>query len=270
MHATSSEMLDQQGYCIVNSSEVRDLIQDIKHEIDEIGRYFVSPSFCLPEYDRESLTPSKQSLLYDRLPYLASLHRLSGSICIQEMVKSLGIQLPILMRCCNIRLDPPQDYKHLFKWHQDSIYLLGSKNAITLWIPFGKVDSKHGTIQVLPKSHLHGILPFRRISDKQALPNIQLLQRDIELDCDISTFGEPVTIEADLGDVVIFDQSLLHRSLPNLSSQVRLSAQIRISDLKCPVYQKNNFPNGDKTNIMHVDYPSAVPYLNKVAMSQDR
>jgi len=152
-----------------------------------------------------------------------------------------------------MRLDKPHDDRHLFAWHQDSVYLFGSVNAITVWVPLQDVDLDHGTIQVIPGSHRSGLLPFKRISDKVIAPYVPMLQRDISLANSVT--GEQVTIEAKRGDIVVFKQMLLHRSTANLRDQIRWTAQLRITDLSDPDYLRQRFPTGDKTNIFFVDYP---------------
>lgn len=199
------------------------------------------------------MTAEQQSLLYDRLKYLPALSCMSGSPAIRSMSRKLGLQHPSLMGCCNMRLDKPQDTRHLFAWHQDTVYLLGSVNAITVWIPLQDVDLFHGTIQVIAGSHRRGLAPFKRISDKVIAPYVPMLQRDISLAEEVAE--QPVTIEAKRGDLVVFKQMLLHRSTPNLSDQIRWTVQLRITDLAEPDYRRQRFPTGDKTNIFYVDYP---------------
>ena len=178
---------------------------------------------------------------------------MSGSPAIHALCRDLGLKHPSLMGCCNMRLDRPQDEKHLFAWHQDTVYLLGSVNAVTVWVPLQDVDLHHGTIQVIPGSHKRGLHPFRRISTKVIAPYVPFLQRDIELDGAVA--DEAVTIEAKRGDVIVFKQMLLHRSTPNLSNQIRWTTQLRVTDLSDPEYRRQHFPTGDRTNVFYVDYP---------------
>ena len=152
------------------------------------------------------MTPAQQSLLYDRLKYLPALSRLSASKSVLGFCKELGLGMPSLMGSSNMRLDKPGDDRHLFAWHQDTLYLLGSTNAVTIG-PARQRELIRGTIQVIPGSHKLGILPFKRISDKPILKNLPFLQRDLALDVDVSE--EPHTMIATRGDVVVFKQMLL-------------------------------------------------------------
>lgn len=234
-------------------------LDELQAQLDALGRLIVGPQFSATRYAdyRELLTAQSQSLLYDRLKYLPALSRMSGSEAVRELCLTLGLGLPSLMGCCNMRLDKPGDTQHLFEWHQDTVYLLGSTNALTLWVPLQDVDLQHGTIQVIPGSHKQGIYPFRKISDKLVAPYVPLLQRDISLDYAVTQ--APQTIEARRGDLVVFKQMLLHRSTPNLSQQVRWTAQLRVTDLGEAEHRRQGYPTGDRSNIFHVDYPGFKP-----------
>lgn len=244
----------QDGYVVLrNFFGPQSVLDEIQQEIESIGRMVAGPEFEFTRFDRGFITAEKQSMLYDRLHYLPSLSRLSGSVALLDAMKALGMQQPVLMGCCNMRYDVPNDAKHLFDWHQDTLYLLGSLNAVTIWIPLGRVDAHHGSIEVIPGSHRHGIYPFKKISDKPVMENIPFLQRDLAIDYEVT---EPaVAIEADRGDIVVFNQMLLHRSTPNHSRYPRWTAQIRLSDLGCDWFTRNRCPTGEKRNIFYYDYP---------------
>ncbi|MDZ4074554.1 MAG: phytanoyl-CoA dioxygenase family protein [Hylemonella sp.] len=228
-------------------------LDEVRSEITSIGKLIVGNEFRFDVFDRELVTREKQSLLYDRLHYLPSLSRLSGNRALHEAMVTLGMKHPVLMGCCNMRYDVPRDAKHLFDWHQDSIYLLGSLNAVTIWIPFGPVDEQHGSIEVIPGSHVRGIYPFKKISEKPVMQNIPFLQRDLAIDYEVQE--TPVAVTADVGDIVVFNQMLLHRSTPNSSLRPRWTAQIRLSDLGCQWFIENKCPTGDKKNIFNYRYP---------------
>lgn len=244
---------EQDGYIVLRDFWQGGEMQELHQQLNALGQSIVGDSFALDDASQYSLTPATQSLLYDRLKYLPALSRMSGSPAIHAMCRALGMQHTGLMGCCNMRLDRPHDSRHLFAWHQDSVYLLGSFNAVTVWIPLQAVNATQGTIQVIPGSHHAGIAPFKRISDKVIAPYVPMLQRDLALDREVTE--TPVTIEAQPGDVVVFKQMLLHRSTPNLSQQVRWTVQLRITDLGDESYRSQHFPTGDRTNIFYVDYP---------------
>jgi ectoine hydroxylase-related dioxygenase (phytanoyl-CoA dioxygenase family) len=251
--------LEARGYVIVRGLWKAGELDELEAELEELGRYIVGPEFSAHHFSRykDRLTPERQSLLYDRLKYMPALSRLSGSKRVIALCRDLGLQLPSLMGCCNMRMDKPVETKHLFDWHQDTLYLLGSTNAVTLWIPLRDVNLQNGTIQVIPGSHKKGIFPFARISDKTIAPYVPFFQRDLRLDCPVTE--TPDTVVAERGDVVVFKQMLLHRSTPNNSQEIRWTAQLRVTDLGESDHRRQRFPTGDKTNIFYVEYPGYTP-----------
>lgn len=261
----TKESYEQNGYTVIKGLLNLSALTDIKEEILEVGQYIVGPDFKFSGYDPALVTPEKQSALYDRLHYLPSLSRLSGNHQLLQLCKDLGMKVPVLMGCCNMRYDRPHDSKHLFEWHQDTLYLLGSLNAVTLWIPFGPVDKHHGTIEVIPGSHKNGLYPFKKISDKPVEAHRQFLQRDLSIDQEITE--EPVMIEADFGDIVVFKQMLLHKSCANNSDKVRWTAQIRISDLGSDEFLQQGCPSGDKKNVFFQNYPG---FKHSLSVSREK
>lgn len=244
---------EERGFAIVSDHELRGELDEVEEEVEELGRHIAGPAFSMYGAASKKMGPRTQSSLYDRLKYLPALSRLEGSKRVLALCKQFGLEMPSLMGTSNMRMDLPHDDKHLFAWHQDAVYLLGSVNAVTLWIPFGDVNLHNGTIQVIPGSHKRGIHPFKQISDKAILQYVPMFQRDLALDTEVAEV--PETIVAGRGDIVIFKQMLLHRSTANVSDLVRWTVQLRITDLAEPEHMRQNFPTGDRTNIFFVDYP---------------
>lgn len=245
---------EENGYIKINDNSLGELWDRCEREVSALFDFFVGKDIDIHRHGYDKVDKKTQSLIYDRLSYLPCLAALCSDTRILQYCIELGISFPILMGCSNMRYDRPEDQQHLFKWHQDSLYLLGSLNAVTIWIPFSKVNRHHGSIAVLPGSHKNGIRKFKKTSEKLIQPDVQFLQRDLQLDEEVDE-TDMVIIEADRGDLVIFSQMLLHKSVPNQSDKVRWSAQLRIADLQCQNYLKNNFQNGDKHNVFTVDYP---------------
>ena len=263
--AVDPAAFERDGYAIVRGFwGAGGELDALQAQLDELGKLIVGPAFSSTRYRDccELLTPQRQSLLYDRLKYLPALSRMSGSEAVRGLCIALGLGLPSLMGCCNMRLDKPGDARHLFEWHQDTLYLLGSTNAVTLWIPLQDVDLAHGTIEVIPGSHAQGILPFRKVSDKAVAPGVPFLQRDLSLAIEVTQ--TPLAIEAKRGDVVVFRQMLLHRSTPNHSTQIRWTAQLRVTDVAEAEHRRQRCPSGDRSNIFHVDYPGFRPVESRL------
>ncbi len=184
--------------------------------------------------------------------YLPALAELAASAQVLSLSRELGIVFPLLMHSFNIRMDTPNRDEFLFHWHQDNTYLLGSRNALTFWIPLVQVDRRHGSIEVVPGSHREGLFPVTYTGEKSVEANTALSPADMRL---VNEPEEPGTmVEAKPGDLVVFSQYLLHASTPNRSSQTRWSVQVRISDGDEQGFLDAGLPMGDGTNIYFNDY----------------
>jgi phytanoyl-CoA hydroxylase len=105
-------------------------------------------------------------------------------------------------------------------WHQDAYYLRGWEPAdghiLTCWIPLVPVDAGSGCLQIVPRSHRAGRLPQE--FDEFRNRNVATDHLDV---------AAPVTVPAQVGDVLVFTESTVHRALDNVSDYVRWSVDIR-------------------------------------------
>lgn len=200
-------------------------------------------------FDLKNFRPDQSEnrrMFYNLLRYVPALSALSGCVEIQRLSKTLGLDTPVVMKACNIRMDLPYEDEFLFHWHQDITYLLGSLNSITYWMPLTPVNRSNGTIEVLPGTHRGGVLPFEYTGRDALVKSKVMSPKDIRLSVEPTESG--VFIEAEPGDVVIFSQLLLHRSTPNRSSSSRWSVQIRHTDIDRD-FIAAGCPLGDRGNI---------------------
>ena len=160
------------------------------------------------------------SMMYSNLRYLPTLAKLSTSSKNLKLNTDLGLKFPLVMKSCNIRMDRPFNVKHLFHWHQDIVYLLGSMNALTFWIPLTSVNKENGSVEIVPKSHTKGILPVDCLDQHKADQGGVMSPQDLRLRDEVQ--GDSIIIDANLGDLVVFSQKLLHRSTPNFNKKIRI------------------------------------------------
>ncbi len=229
------------------SAELRAVV----HEIEELGRTFC-PDFAFSDSATSpGLSDKARGDFYRALRYLPSLAALGGCEYLRGLCRSLGLRFPALMRAYNIRMDRPHADEQLFHWHQDVTYLLGSLNSVTLWLPLGPADREHGSVAFVPGSH-NVLRPFEFSSLEAREKAAQHSPRDIRLCEEPEDDGEIVI--ADVGDLVIFSQFLVHRSTPNRSARCRWTVQLRYSDLCEPEFRAAGFPFGDMTTVARTNY----------------
>jgi len=120
-----------------------------------------------------------------------------------------------------VRPKVPHEDLTTLPWHQDSFYYGSAANddtvykILSFWIPLVDVDEHNGCMQVIPQSHKWGLIPCKKTGDK------------IEPVENVEEKGEVVTARMKAGDVLIFNQLTMHRSLPHNSTGVRWSIDIR-------------------------------------------
>jgi ectoine hydroxylase-related dioxygenase (phytanoyl-CoA dioxygenase family) len=235
------------GFIIIKNSSVAEEIAILADAVTAHAKYFFDDEFCLGDPIKSQYN-KKIGECYKTLRYLPELLRLAASSMMIEFVRNLGLDRPCVMNANNMRIDPP-DNRALFHWHQDTTYLLGSTNAVTIWIPLTRADQKRGSIELIPGSHKSGLFPFYFPNGTPAQKSY-ISPRDLYLVKEPA--GDSLILEADPGDLVIFYQMLLHRSTPNFSDHPRVTAQLRYSDFTDAKFKIASYPFGDQTNIAHV------------------
>jgi len=126
-------------------------------------------------------------------------------------------------------LFPPgaENFKFNLPMHQDYPYLIQSPAMITAWLNFGATHEDVGGITLWPRSHTLGLLPQRRTE----LGHLEVIPSSTQL----AAF-EPVDVVADVGDLVLMDGLLWHRSNRNLTSdRTRIVQLFRYTDLSHPL-----------------------------------
>ena len=254
--AKQKKEFKKNGYLVIKSVPgLKKNLNEIKKELllfakvfDNKVRKINDKRFC----KILKLGSSSRPKYYDTLRYLHSVTKLSSSESLKKISIGLGLRLPAVMRSYNLRMDMPNDKKHLFQWHQDITYLLGSLNSLTYWIPVTKVNKFFGSIEVIEGSHNKGVFDFKYTGKDRLIRKKNMSPKDINLKKNPEMNTK--LINAIPGDLVIFSQFLLHRSTKNYSNKIRWVAQVRHSDISEKAFKDAGYPFGDKTNIFFNNY----------------
>ena len=119
----------------------------------------------------------------------------------------------------HLRPKMPKSELTVFPWHQDSQFygeLTKFLHIITVHIPLVDTCLTNGCLKFLRGSHLKGYVPRKE--------HTSLL---IEAEFDISDYGEEVSVEASVGDVILFHNLAFHSSGINFSSNIRWTLDLR-------------------------------------------
>ena len=149
------------------------------------------------------------------------LYKLAVRKEIFNFAKIAGIKKPHFKVAPNLRFDMPHNYKiskspyHPFKVHQDHPFTKGSKNSVVIWIPLQDAVVENGALKIVEGSH-----KGRKVYKTDKYGIIKSKYKFVFKDAPFK-----------LGEVLIFDQCLVHKSGYNSSNSVRFSIQLRVHDL---------------------------------------
>jgi phytanoyl-CoA hydroxylase len=166
--------------------------------------------------------------------HLVSLHRLSVDDRLIRLLHDLGLSFPVIsvrpsMFFNSRNLDNTGHYWRLDA-HQDWRSSQGSLDSVTLWFPYVNCNNDLGALQIIPKSHLGGLLNCEKVD----------YYSKIKDPIDESKY---VSVEMNKGDLLIFSSFLVHRSGTNNTSRIRWSTQLRYSNLNESTFIDRKFPN---------------------------
>ncbi|MCB4377610.1 phytanoyl-CoA dioxygenase family protein [Synechococcus sp. MU1648] len=237
MHFNTESPLGPLGWRHCKNAIPKNLIQEVKAELSEWMTIKGSPKkgLVFNDIDRQAKQFSNcisdfQLSLQKNLPYLPSVYKLALSQEIKGVLEAnTGWSKSELSPIHNIRVKYPSKYGvspfTTVPWHQDyGATDPGQSNLciVTAWIPLTSTDSHNGGIEIIPRSTSFGWLEHRRgesgpeVKD-EIMKEVLNERRDLQ----------PIKTKTILGDLILFDQYTLHRSLINSSNQLRWSIDMR-------------------------------------------
>ncbi|XP_071163553.1 phytanoyl-CoA dioxygenase domain-containing protein 1 homolog [Mytilus edulis] len=129
----------------------------------------------------------------------------------------------------NLRTKTPQNEATTVPWHQDCGYLnVDCYKTLqpTAWIPLLDANEKNGCMQVANKGHKKGLVAphqccyggtwYVMLEEQEMMKTL-----DVDVDKDIITCPVPY------GGMLLLNNLIPHRSLPNMTKQIRWSLDLR-------------------------------------------
>jgi len=187
---------------------------------DNLGDYITD----IHKIETENQITSK---IYSFLPSVPDLYRFATQDCLIDNIKMLGLHSPALGTVPLVRIDRPKEEKFLTPWHQDYWYSYASLDSVVVWIPLGPLTKEHGKLNVAINTHKNGEVKYREFVEGNE-PYVA--------DLDIKQ-EQTLEVEVNFGEILIFKQSLLHKSGYNQSDSCRVSMQLRFNEM-----YKQEFP----------------------------
>lgn len=125
-----------------------------------------------------------------------------------------------------VRPKLPDHDRTLVPWHQDAGYMepkCDSVLQLTIWIPLIDATIENGCLEVIPHAHREGVFRHRHSETFY-----------LEIPDDALPDVEPAVVPCQFGSVLLFTNLTPHRSIPNVSNQVRWSVDSRYQDAAKP------------------------------------
>jgi phytanoyl-CoA hydroxylase len=185
---------------------------------------------------------------------LPSVHRLLISEPILNFSRQLGVALPVISTKPSIHymtgdLKIPNGY-HKSPPHQDWRSMQGSLDSVVFWLPLTPVSTRSNPLEVVPKSHLLGLL---NTVEHVMTPTVS--DGRITEDSYVSIAVEP-------GDVIFFSSFLVHRTSELDDGLVRIALSGRFNNAEEKTYVAHGYPTPYKysyrTDLIYQGFPSLV------------
>jgi ectoine hydroxylase-related dioxygenase (phytanoyl-CoA dioxygenase family) len=181
-----------------------------------------------------------------------SAHRVMTSDAILQIARDIGLEIPVI--CTRLSnhimseaLKIPGGY-HKSPPHQDWRSMQGSLDSIVMWVPTTPVTLSSHPLQVVPRSHLWGLLPT--------------VEHIMTPTVDDPRVGEDafVSLPMQPGDVVVFSSFMVHRTGEQGDGQVRIAFSTRFNNAAEPTFVGHGYPTpykyGYRTDLMVEDFPT--------------
>jgi len=128
-----------------------------------------------------------------------------------------------------VRIDVPYDKRNKAAWHQEVQFF--NNPGLVMWLPLVKINKESGLLNILKGSHIEGELDFvinKKFNYTKArsatceIPKKTLRRLFINY--------KKIKIKVGIGDVLFFDNYLLHSSGKNKSNFIRFVTNARFFD----------------------------------------
>lgn len=236
-HAPKESLIDSLGWVHYRQVLPSDLLDEIRNQIRDqlVLRGLRNSILQKQDLNSDSVrfyrrNPDQLPLLQSMLPSLPAVYELALLPLIGQLLEeSIGWSQAVLSPIHNLRAKLPWKLNRspftTVPWHQDygaSDPSFDNIRLMTVWIPLSPASPFHGGLEIIPRSNHLGWLPHSR-TERGPEVNPVIMGDALRANGSLS----PVSVQAGLGDVVIFDQLTLHRSLQNKSRICRWSLDFR-------------------------------------------
>eukprot|EP01084_Bolivina_argentea_P303720 524444_1 len=160
-----------------------------------------------------------------------------------------------LINCLNNILYPQTTFAHprnIFRilfpkhnyWktppHQDWIYIQGTKNVYTSWIPLDNTPKEMGPLSILIGSHKYDILPIVKCEGAGGMGIDDIFIENELINKKGCIWG---TTDFNMGDVLLFNSYNVHKAMDNNSDKLRISCDFRYQPINEEIVNGSLLPH---------------------------
>lgn len=169
--------------------------------------------------------------LYKEILKMREFNQLALDPAINEMFEKLFGEEPLAHPRNICRFMMPGNNRQTTPPHQDYLYIRGTENTWTVWIPLGDCPEELGGLAVIPGSHLRGHRKTFRAEGAGG--------NGVGVDSEEAWVAGPMAA----GDILVFHSLTVHQGRDNLTDRVRLSADFRYQPASETVHQRSLEPH---------------------------
>jgi ectoine hydroxylase-related dioxygenase (phytanoyl-CoA dioxygenase family) len=221
---------EQNGFVIISDAFAQNLLMEFSAEVSNIIKATLCKAKVKTAFSGESVFDQAMETLedidheyvaeiYDTIFQCPSFLRIISEPVLTETVRFLlgNKNAPLYGYTNRCRIDPPQDDRRTYGWHQEVFYTVPRGHYIQSWAPLVRDTSvATGTIRVAIGSHKEKIA-------SQTWQEIDGRATQILIDDDVINRYPQVSVEMKLGELLLFSGFLAHQSGSNNSSHHRYS-----------------------------------------------
>lgn len=211
-----------EGYLLIRGLLPKDLVLDLRQRIlgicDEAGWIREGTDFMEGLTDHEPIMIGEPAMLpvYEKVQKLEPFHRLKLHPNIQRVMEDLFDEPVFCIPQTIGRTVFPRDPERATQPHQDWLYVQGSTETVTGWVPLGDIPDEVGGLMLQPESHKAGFL----FPQQAPGPGGHAVRVDSTLPFLSASFRA--------GDVLLFHSLIVHAGRPNTTpDRLRLSLDFR-------------------------------------------
>jgi hypothetical protein len=220
------KQLSEKGYCLLRGILPLELIEAFETEVATFAkRQFELRGIAPVEGEEPLVTLFKiggryRHMLYNMMQNLTALTNIKAHLFNEYRpggaLEPLGFELPI--STAGLRIDLPKEGTFDEPWHQD--YSSSCLRSFHAWVPMRRVDAHFGSVRVVPGTHKGGFVPHDLTNPRHPV-----------LPPSVYEGKESIVVEAEPGDVLVFNSLMYHRSAANHSDRIKFIIGYMMQDL---------------------------------------